>query len=172
MLPEQFEERRKTLQEQQEEEEKQHRRIESWLDQVGLSVNKKKKKTSLTRAHALARRDQFCQHDREQMKNLLGNYDTVKELGSLVQQAQLGAGVKLTEAQATAPNHAPIRSRAQWRNFSEIDHPQYCTQKAPFRTTANNPAQGFAPKCSPQQRLKSCFLNIRRQGRPKHHRCQ
>ena len=42
MLPEQVEERRKTLQEQQEEEEKQHKRIESWLDQVGLSVNKKK----------------------------------------------------------------------------------------------------------------------------------
>ena len=51
-----------------------------------------------------------------------------------------------TEAQAIAPSLAPNHSRAQWRNFYETVHPQYCTQMAPFRTTANIQVQGFAPK--------------------------
>ena len=59
-----------------------------------------KKHYSLTRAHALARRDHF-QHDREQMNNLLGYHDTVEELGSFVQQAQLRAGAKTNRGSGT-----------------------------------------------------------------------
>ena len=67
---------------------------------------------SLTRAHALARRDHF-QHDREQMNNLLGYHDTVEELGSLVPRSTArsqGLNRAVMQVQQSAP---PLRTVAR-----------------------------------------------------------
>ena len=50
-------------------------------------------KWSLTRAHALARREHLFSRQKPDEVSM-GNHDTVEELGSLVQQAQQRAGAK------------------------------------------------------------------------------
>ena len=120
----------------------------------------------LTRAHALAQRDLFFILTVGKITTLSKNWARSSS------KLNHDHASNLTEAQAIAPSLAPNHSRAQWRNFFETICPQYCTQMVPFRTTANIQVHRFAPKCSPQQRSKSCYLSIWRQGRPKHHRCQ
>ena len=92
---------------------------------------------NLTRAHALARRDHF-QHDREQMNNLLGYHDTVEELGSLVQQAQLRAGAKTKRGSSNC-----AESRTQLLSCAVE---KFLRDKPSVQTMANNVGQESVPR--------------------------
>ena len=48
----------------------------------------------------------------------------------------------LTEAQATAPSHAPIRSRVRWKIFLRDNPTTILHSEDTLQTTASNPGQG------------------------------
>ena len=102
----------------------------------------------------------------------MGNHDTVKELGSLVQQAQLRAGVKSNRGSGNCAESRTHSFTSAVEKFLRDKPSTNCTQRAPFQTTASNPGQDFAPRRSPRQRSRSCSSSNQRQGRPKHHRCR
>ena len=101
-------------------------RPRDYVEQVTQVLNKSlhnnvaKTLASLTRAHALAQREHF---------NLdIGKITTLsKNWARSSSKLNYEHASCLTEAQAIAPSLAPNHSRAQWRNFSETVHPQYCT---------------------------------------------
>ena len=88
----------------------------------------------------------------------MGNHDTVKELDSLVQQAQLRADVK---------SNRGSRNCAESRNHSFTSASEKFLQDKPSAimhsegTLPNHgqqPRTEIAPRCSPQQRLRSSII--------------
>ena len=105
---------------------------------------------SLTRAHALARREHFLRQRPDEVS--IGNSRHCRRAG-LARPAKLNKklATKLKEVQATAPSHVANCSQTQWRSSSETDRRRCCILMVPFRTTASNLGQVSAPRCSQRQ---------------------
>ena len=80
------------------------------------------------------------------------NHDTVKELGSLVQQAQLRSCVKSNRGTGNG-----AKSRTQSFANAEIVQPKYCTQRYPFEPRPTSKYRDLRPSVAHNSANRAAF---------------